>query len=153
MKKINSHWYNLSSNCTLKYFKCFLKIDSFKTHKNSLKCILKLHFTDEKKWSLESYFPKITHLHDLTPKSVFTFAVQFSSVQLLRQSCPTLCNPVDCSTMGFPAFTNSRSLFKLMSIELVMTSNHVILCHPLLLPPSVFPSTRVFSNESVLRIR
>ena len=51
------------------------------------------------------------------------------------------------------SFTISQSSFKLMSIELVMPSNHLILCHPLLLPPSVFPSIRVFSNESVLRIR
>ena len=50
-------------------------------------------------------------------------------------------------------FTNSRSLLKLMSIELVMPSNHLILCHPLLLLPSIFPSIRVFSNESVLCIR
>ena len=49
--------------------------------------------------------------------------------------------------------TNSRSLPKVMSIELMMPSNHLILCHPLLLPPSIFPSIRVFSNESVLRIR
>ena len=51
------------------------------------------------------------------------------------------------------SFTNSRSLLKLMSIESVMPSNHLILCHPLLLLPSVFPSIRVFSNEPVLRIR
>ena len=51
------------------------------------------------------------------------------------------------------SITNSRSLLRLMSIELVMPSNHLILCRPLLLPPSVFPSIRVFSNESVLRIR
>ena len=49
--------------------------------------------------------------------------------------------------------TNLRSLFKLMSIELVMLSNHLILCHPLLLLPSIFPSISVFSNESVLHIR
>ena len=49
--------------------------------------------------------------------------------------------------------TNSWSLLKLMSIELVMPSSHLILCHPLLLPPSIFPSIRVFSNESVLHIR
>ena len=49
--------------------------------------------------------------------------------------------------------TNSWSLLKLMSIELVMPSNHLILCHPLLLLPSIFPSIRVFSNESVLHIR
>ena len=51
------------------------------------------------------------------------------------------------------SITNSWSLLKLMSIELVMPSNHLILCHPLLLLPSVFPSIRVFSNESVLHIR
>ena len=51
------------------------------------------------------------------------------------------------------SFTNSRSLLKLMCIESVMPSNHLILCHPLLLPPSIFPSTGVFSNESVLRTR
>ena len=49
--------------------------------------------------------------------------------------------------------TNTRSLLKLMSIELVIPSNHLVLCHPLLLPPSIFPSIRVFSNESVLCIR
>ena len=57
------------------------------------------------------------------------------------------------STPGPPSITNSRSLPKLMSIELVMPSNHLILCHPLLLSPSIFPSIRVFSNESVLHIR
>ena len=51
------------------------------------------------------------------------------------------------------SFTNSQSLLRLMSIELVMPSNHLILCRPLLLPPSIFPSIRVFSNESVLHIR
>ena len=51
------------------------------------------------------------------------------------------------------SITNSRSLLKLMSITLVMPSNHLILCHPLLLPPSIFPNIRIFSNESVLCIR
>jgi len=51
------------------------------------------------------------------------------------------------------SITNSQSLLKLMSIESVMPSNHLILCHPLLLPPSIFPSIRVFSKESVLHIR
>ena len=60
---------------------------------------------------------------------------------------------MDCSTPGFLSFAISRSLFKLMSIELVMPSNHLILCHPLLLLPSIFPSIKVFSNESVLHIR
>ena len=51
------------------------------------------------------------------------------------------------------SITNSRSLLKFMSTEWVMPSNHLILCHPLLLPPSIFPSIRVFSSESVLCIR
>jgi len=49
--------------------------------------------------------------------------------------------------------TNSRNLLKLMSVESVMPSNHLILCHPLFLPPSIFPTIRVFSNELVLRIK
>ena len=71
----------------------------------------------------------------------------------VAQSCLTLYNFMDCSTPGFPVITNSQSLLKLMSIELVMPSNHLILCHPLLLLPSIFPSIRVFSNESALHIR
>ena len=60
---------------------------------------------------------------------------------------------MDCSSPGLPVHHNSRSLLKLMSIESVMPSNHLILCHLLLLSPSIFPSIRVFSNESVLPIR
>ena len=60
---------------------------------------------------------------------------------------------MDCRTPGLPALTNSRSLPKLMSIKSVMPSNHLILCCPLLLLPSIFPSIRVFSNESALHIR
>ena len=74
---------------------------------------------------------------------------KFSSVS---QLCPTLCDPMECSTPGFLIFTVSWSLLKLMTIELVMPSNHLILCRPLLLP-SIFPSIRVFSNESGLCIR
>ena len=59
---------------------------------------------------------------------------------------------MDCSTPGFP-ITNSQSLLKLVSIESVMPSNHLILCCPLPLPPSIFPSIRGFSNESALHIR
>ena len=90
----------------------------------------------------------------------------------VAQSCPTLCDPMDCSLPGSSvhgifqarvlewgaiAFSlsiiNSQSLLKLMSIELVMPSNHLILYHPLLLLPSIFPNIRVFSNESALCIR
>ena len=67
--------------------------------------------------------------------------------------CPTLCDGINCSTSGFLSFTISWSLLKLTSIELVMPSNHLIVCHPLLLPPSIFPSIRVFSSESALHIR
>ena len=74
----------------------------------------------------------------------------FSSV---AQLCLTICDPVDCSMPGFPVHHQLWSLIKLMSIESVMPSNHFILCLPLLLPPSIFPSIRVFSNESVLHIR
>ena len=59
--------------------------------------------------------------------------------QSVAQSCPTLCDP-----MASLSITNSRSLLKLMSIESVMPSSHLILCHPLLLPPLIFPSIRVF---------
>ena len=75
---------------------------------------------------------------------------QFSSV---AQSCPTLCNSMDCSAPSLPVYHQLPSLLKLMSIELVMPSNHLILCRPRLLQPSIFPSIRVFSNESVLCIR
>ena len=60
---------------------------------------------------------------------------------------------MDCSMPGFLSITDYQSLLKLMSTESVMSSNHLILCHPLLLLPSIFPRIRVFSNESVLRIR
>ena len=60
---------------------------------------------------------------------------------------------MDCSTPGLLVINNSQSLLKFMSIALVMLSNHLILCHPLPLPPSIFPGIRVFSSESVLRIR
>ena len=61
--------------------------------------------------------------------------------------------PWTAACQASPLITSSRSLLKLMSIELVMPSNHLMLCHPLLLLPSIFPSIRVFSNESVLHIR
>ena len=77
---------------------------------------------------------------------VFQSSVQFS------QSCLTLCDPMDHSTRGLPIQHQLQSPPKPMSIELVMPSNHLMLCCPLLLLPSVFPSIRVFSNESVLRI-
>ena len=75
---------------------------------------------------------------------------QFSSV---AQLCPTLCDPMTAVCQASISITDSQSLPKITSIELVIPSNHVILCHPLLLPPSIFPWIKVFSTESALRIR
>ena len=82
----------------------------------------------------------------------FNSSVQFSSVQLLSQ-VRLFASPQIPARQASLSITNSQNLLKLMSIELVMPSNHLILCCPRLLPPSVFPSIRVFSNESVLCIR
>ena len=75
-----------------------------------------------------------------------------SSVQLLSH-VQLFASPWIAACQASLSITSSQSLLKLMSIKSVMPSNHLILCHPLLLPPSVFPSIRVFSNESVLHIR
>ena len=85
-------------------------------------------------------FPCESYRHKMLHRDI-----QFSSI---TQSCPTL-RPHAASL----SITISHSLPKLMSIELVMPSNHPILCHSLFLPPSIFPSIRVFSNESVLHIK
>ena len=77
-------------------------------------------------------------------------STQFSSV---TQWWPTLCNPWTAAYQASVFITKSWSLLKLMSTELVMPSNYLILCHPLLLPPLIFPSIRDFSNESALSIR
>ena len=85
------------------------------------------------------------------PRSQGTFTpVPFSSVS---QLCLTLCYAMDCNMPGFLSIINSQSLLKLMSIKSVMPSNHLILCHPLLLLSSIFPSIRVFSSESALCIK
>ena len=74
----------------------------------------------------------------------------FSSSSSVTQLCLTLCDPMDCSTSGFPVHHQFLEPTNLMSIMLVMPSNHLILSFPLLLPPSLLPSNRVFSNELVL---
>ena len=75
---------------------------------------------------------------------------QFISV---TQSCPNFVSPCTKAPQASLSITNTQSLLRLMSIKSVMTSHHLILCHPLLLSPSIFPRVRVFSNEPVLRIR
>ena len=81
-----------------------------------------------------------------------SISVQFSSVQSLR-GVWLFVTPWTAACQASLSIANSQSLLKLMSIDSVMPSNHLILCCPLLLPPSIFPSIRVLSNESVLRIR
>ena len=78
------------------------------------------------------------------------FAFPFSWVQfsVVTQSCPSVHDPMTTACKGSLSITNSRSLLKLISIESVMPFNHLILCGPVLLPPSIFTSIRVFSNES-----
>ena len=83
---------------------------------------------------------------------VFNFIIIKDSVQSLS-FVQLFVTPWTAACQAFLSITNSQSLLKLMSIELVMPSNHLTLCHPLLLLPSIFPNIRVFSNESVLHSR
>ena len=88
------------------------------------------------------------HRHWFTPRS---YQLTFVIVQSL--SCVLFVTPWTAAHQASVSFTISWSLLKLMSVESVMPSNHLILCHPLLLLPSIFPSIKVFSSESALRIR
>ena len=104
--------------------------------------------------SLDKYVMIYTHHYNII-QSVFTvlkfLCISISSIQLL--SCVRLfATTWTAAHQASLSITNSWNLFKLMSIESVMPSNHLILCHPLLLPPSIFPRIRVFSSESVLCI-
>ena len=72
---------------------------------------------------------------------------------VVAQLCPTICDPMDCSMPGFPVLHYLLEFAQIMSIESVMLSNHLILCHPHFLLPSIFPSIRVFSSELALSIR
>ena len=86
------------------------------------------------------------------PALLLLLVIQFSSVQSLSH-VQLFVTPWTVAGQACLSITNSQSLLKLMCIELVVPSNHLILCHPLLLSLSIFPSIRVFSNESALRIR
>ena len=79
--------------------------------------------------------------------------IQFNSVQFSCSVMSDSATPWTAARQASLSIINSQSLLKLMSIELVMPSNHLILCHPLLLPPAIFPSIRVFSKDSALHIR
>ena len=76
-----------------------------------------------------------------------------ASISSVVQTCLTLCDPMDCSMPGLPVHHKLPEFTQIMSIESVMPSNHLILCRPLLLLSSIFPTIRAFSNESVLHIR
>ena len=104
------------------------------------------------KWEWNYKYQKWWNKIEERKRGKFEAFYQFSSVQSL--SCVWLfVTPWITAHKASLSITNSRSLLKLMSIELVMPSNHLILCCPLLLLPSIFPSIRVFSNESALHIR
>ena len=105
-----------------------------------------MHFLVVVEPSVE-HFPVIELLRWLCSKSI-----TISSVQSLI-SVPLFVTPWTAEHQASLSVTNYWNLFKLMSIESVMPSNYFILCHPLLLPPSIFPSIRVFSSDSVLHIR
>ena len=111
------------------------------------------HVTRHESWWLLSrdWRPK-PPLFDTVPRACTLKVGQVSSVQSLSRVW-LFVTPWTAARQASLSITNSQSLLKLMSIELVMLSNYLILCHPLLFLPSVFPSIRVFSNESVLHIR
>ena len=121
---------------------------------------LSMGFYRQKYWSRLPY-PPLEDLPDpgikpaslTSPRSLTLYHLfQFNSVQSVSH-VRLFATPRTAACQAYLSITNSRSLPKLMSIESVMLSNHLILCHPLLLLPSIFPSIRVFSNESALRIR
>ena len=118
---------------------------------------------EEKQWPRYNWLKKKSQaknsVHTLLPLFVdkyeegqVLYIVQFSLVQSLSHVW-LFATPWTAARQASLSITNSRSLPKLMSIELVMPSNHLILCRPHLLPPLIFPSIRVFSSESVLCIR
>ena len=93
----------------------------------------------------ERIYNNMCHVNTLVNNVCYIASIQFS-----RSVMSNSATPWTATCQASLSITNSRSLLKLMSIASVMTSNNLILCHPLLLPPSMFPSIRVFSNESVL---
>ena len=116
------------------------------------------------RWPWAQCFPTVALLHShpytpprghvtqtLHPSINASFSV-LSSVQSLSR-VQLFATPWTAACQASLSITSSQSLLKLMSTELVMPSNHLILCHSLLLPPSIFPSIRIFSNESALHIR
>ena len=121
-----------------------LKEDFFPSHSTGLTLQVKKLNPN----SLSSHFKSTLHYHCIKIQVLS----QFGSVQSLSR-VRLFVNPWTAAHEAPLSIINSRRLFRLMSIESVMPSNHLILCHPLLLLPSIFPSIRVFSNESAPCIR
>ena len=117
------------SSLSLKFTFPFLRMIKLKTHTH----------THTHSW--DSFFHPPLIIHCLLPSKRFLHQ-QIVVVQLLL--CSTLCDAMDCSKLGFPVLTVSWSLLKFMSIELMMTSKHLISCYPLLLLPYSFPSSGSF---------
>ena len=109
--------------------------------KNTLQIYLKYVYERQTQW-----------VRDKKREKLYETFIYISSVQLLSH-VRLFATSWTAALQVSLSITNSQSLPKLMSIESVMPSNHLILCHPLLLPPSIFPRIRAFSNESVLCIR
>ena len=106
---------------------------------------------------MASISPKCTHFYhskrSFIPICIYPLSCIYLPAVVQLLSSVRLCDPMDCTWQASLSFTTSQSLIKLISIKSVMPSNHLILCHPLVLLPSVFPSIRVFSNESTVHIR
>ena len=96
---------------------------------------------------------KSTHLNSFLPQNKLLVYPKHVCCCSVAKSCLILCDPMDCMLQASLSFTISLSLLKLMFTELMLVSNHLIFCHPLLFLPSIFPSIRVSSNESSLHIR
>ena len=146
--------------------RCFIKITVLLTLANLCSMVLLQKGFSKALWhyyllplAFSIFFTKLynPHLHPrqhLLPsnKHKKLFSISNTSVQLLSR-VQLFATPWTAACQASLSITNSQSLLKLMSIESMMPSNHLILCCPLLLPPSIFPSIRVFSNESLLCIR
>ena len=160
----------LTQHCKSIYFNFFFK-DNILVVISHYRFVRQWHWGKLRLWDLSVFYfftttckPQVSQNFQLDIKLIkrsvegehsVRWSTHFTTgcISSVTQSCPTLCDPMKCSTPGLPVHHQLRSLPKLMSIESVMPSKHPILCCPLLLLLSILPSIRVFSNESLLYIR
>ena len=109
--------------------------------------------TGKKKVTRPKWLKSLYSIFHFKHRKGESFSIKGYCCCSLAKSCPTICDSWTATCQASQSFTISWSLLKLTSIESVMPSNYLILCHSLLLLPSIFPSIRVFSSESVLRLR